>query len=115
MHEIGIASAIIEASQAEAERRTGAKLVRIGIRIGVLAGVNNDALRFAFTALTQGTELDTVGFEIQECPRRNRCLSCGYEFETALYSNPCPRCSSPGVALVGGDELDLAYVELEEP
>jgi hydrogenase nickel incorporation protein HypA/HybF len=115
MHEIGIASAIIEASEAEAERRTGAKLIRIGIRIGVLAGVSNDALRFAFMALTQGTELGTVDFEIQECPRRNRCLDCGYEFESDLYSDPCPGCASPSVALVGGDELDLAYVELEEP
>jgi hydrogenase nickel incorporation protein HypA/HybF len=115
MHEIGIASAIIEASQAEAERRVGAKLVRIGIRIGVLAGVNSDALRVAFVALTKGTELDTVDFQIKECPRRNRCLDCGHEFETALYSDPCPCCTSPSVALVGGDELDLDYVEVEEP
>ncbi|MBB6143841.1 hydrogenase nickel incorporation protein HypA/HybF [Silvibacterium bohemicum] len=114
MHEIGIANAIIEAGQAEAARRTGSKLVRIGIRIGTLAGVDSDALRFAFTALTQGTELDTVDFEIQSCPRRNRCLNCDHQFETAVYSEPCPLCASETIALVGGEELDLTYVELEE-
>ncbi|MEI9977597.1 MAG: hydrogenase maturation nickel metallochaperone HypA [Edaphobacter sp.] len=114
MHEIGIANAIIEAGQAETARHAGSKLLRIGVRIGTLAGVDNDALRFAFAALTQGTQLDGVGFEIQSCPRRNLCLGCGHEFESALYSEPCPRCASEQIILAGGEELDLAYVELEE-
>ncbi len=67
-----------------------------------------------FTALTQGTELDAVDFEIQSCPRRDRCLDCGREFESGLYSSPCPSCASQRVVLVGGDELDLSYVEVEE-
>jgi len=115
MHEIGIAHAIIEASQKEAASRAGAKLLRIGVRIGTLAGVDNDALQFAFAALTQGTELDSIHFEIQSCPRRNCCLECGCEFESGVYSEPCPRCASPQSLMVGGEELDLAFVEVEEP
>jgi hydrogenase nickel incorporation protein HypA/HybF len=114
MHEIGIANSIIEAGQMEAARRPGSKLVRIGIRVGSLAGVDSDALRFAFTALTQDTDLDAVVFEIQSCPRRDRCLDCDREFESGLYCDPCPSCASQRVVLVGGDELDLAYVEVEE-
>jgi hydrogenase nickel incorporation protein HypA/HybF len=114
MHEVGIANSIIEAGQIEAARRAGSKLVRIGVRVGTLAGVDMDALRFAFTALVQGTGLDAVDFEIQSCPRRNRCLECDSEFESALYSDPCPRCASERSILVGGEELDLAYVEVEE-
>jgi hydrogenase nickel incorporation protein HypA/HybF len=114
MHEIGIANAIIEAGQTEAARRPGSRLIRIGIRVGTLAGVDSDALRFAFAALTQGTELDAVDFEIQSRPRRDRCLDCGREFESGLYCDPCPSCASQRGVLVGGDELDLAYVEVEE-
>ncbi len=114
MHEIGIASAIIEAGQAEAARLQGSRLVRVGVRIGALAGVDSDALRFAFTALTRDTELDTVVFEIEGRPRRDRCLDCDQEFESGIYSNPCPVCGSERLLLVGGDELDLAYVEVEE-
>jgi hydrogenase nickel incorporation protein HypA/HybF len=115
MHEIGIANAIIEAGQKEAASRAGSKLLRIAVRIGTLAGVDNDALKFAFAALTQGTELDSIHFEIQSCPRLNRCLECGCEFESGVYSEPCPRCGSEQSLLVGGEELDLAYVEVEEP
>lgn len=114
MHEIGIANSIIEAGQTEAARRPASKLVRIGVRIGMLAGVDSDALRFAFTALTQGTELDGVAFEIESSPRRDRCLDCNREFASGLYCDACPSCASQRVALVGGDELDLAFVEVEE-
>ncbi len=114
MHEIGIANSIIEAGQIEAARLAGSTLLRIGIRVGTLAGVDSDALRFAFAALTQGTDLASVDFEIQSCPRRNQCLDCDEVFETALYSDPCPCCGSEKSILVGGEELDLAYVEVEE-
>jgi hydrogenase nickel incorporation protein HypA/HybF len=114
MHEIGIADAIIEASVAEAARRPGAKLVRVGVRVGVLAGVDGEALKFAFAALTKGTDLDAVGFEIKGCPRRSRCGDCGLEFGSAMYSEPCPGCGSESAVLVGGEELDLEYVELDE-
>jgi hydrogenase nickel incorporation protein HypA/HybF len=114
MHEIGIASAILEAAQTETGRRKNATLIRVGVRVGVLSGVDNEALRFALTALTLGTDLETVVFEIQSCNRRNRCLDCGDGFESKLYAVPCPCCKSENLALAGGDELDLAYVEVEE-
>jgi hydrogenase nickel incorporation protein HypA/HybF len=114
MHEVGIANAILEAGQLEQARRPGSTLVKIGVRIGALAGVDIDALRFAFTALTQGTDLDGTCLEVEARPRRNCCLACGHEFESELYSAPCPACASDNVVLAGGDDLDLAYVELEE-
>lgn len=114
MHEVGIANAIIEAGQAEAARLSGSKLIRIGIRLGTLAGLDSDALRFAFAALTQGTNLEAVVFEIQSCPRRDRCLDCAWEFTSGVCSGSCPSCASQKVVLVGGDELDLVYVEVEE-
>jgi hydrogenase nickel incorporation protein HypA/HybF len=114
MHEIGIAAAIIESGQAEAARRPGSKIVGIGVRVGVLAGVDNDALRFAFSALVAGTDLESLKFEIENCRRRNRCQGCGHEFESDVYDASCPRCVLGDILLVGGDELELAYVEVEE-
>jgi hydrogenase nickel incorporation protein HypA/HybF len=114
MHEVGIANAILEAGQTEAARRSGAKLMRIGVRVGVLSGVDRDALRFALTALKADTDLQEVEFEIQSCPRRNRCIDCGHEFESDLYSVPCPCCRSERLSLAGGEELDLAFIEVEE-
>jgi|SRR5579883_121210 hydrogenase nickel incorporation protein HypA/HybF len=114
MHEVAIAAAILEAGQAEAERRPGSKLTGIGVRLGALSGVDSDALRFAFAALTAGTYLDALKFEIESRPRRNRCERCGHEFESSLYNAPCPLCASENTLFVGGDDLELAWVEVEE-
>jgi hydrogenase nickel incorporation protein HypA/HybF len=82
MHELGIANSVLEAVQAEAARYPGSLPVKVGLRIGELAGVNPDSLTFGFEVLTHGTDWERLALEIETSP---------------------------------GDELDLAYVELEEP
>lgn len=114
MHEIGIANSILEAGEAEAARYPGSRLKRVGVRIGVLAGVDLEALEFALAVLRKGAGREQVEIELKSCPRRNRCMSCCHEFETALYSEPCPRCAEPRSEIVGGQELELSFVELED-
>lgn len=69
MHEMGIASSVIEAVRAEAARRPGARVIRIGLRIGELAGVQRDSLSFCFEALTRQTELENTALEIEAASR----------------------------------------------
>ncbi|MES2220603.1 MAG: hydrogenase maturation nickel metallochaperone HypA [Acidobacteriota bacterium] len=114
MHEVGIASEILHASQAEAACRPGARLVAVTVRIGVLAGVDSDALQFAWDVMSQQAESYPVTLRIESMPRRNRCQNCGCEFVTEMYSEPCPECSSDKSTLVSGDEMQLASVEVEE-
>lgn len=119
MHEVGIANSILEAGRTETARRPGAKLVGIGVRIGVLSGVDMDALRFAFDCIVAGTEDGKVVFTIENCPRVNRCEDCGREYSSPEISPftdaPCPSCHSTRTSFVSGDQLDLAFVEVEEP
>jgi hydrogenase nickel incorporation protein HypA/HybF len=76
--------------------------------------VDHEVLKFAFMAITMGTTMESVGLEIRSFSRKNRCLNCGDEFESPLYAAPCPSCRSEKIALAGGEELDLAYIEVEE-
>jgi hydrogenase nickel incorporation protein HypA/HybF len=119
MHEVGIASSILEAGHQEAARRPGAKLMGIGVRIGILSGVDIDALRFAFECITADTEDKKVVLTAESCPRRNRCQDCAHEFTSPPASPftdaPCPRCHSARTSFVSGDQLDIAFVEVEEP
>jgi hydrogenase nickel incorporation protein HypA/HybF len=119
VHEVGIANSILEAGHEATARRPGAKLIGIGVRIGVLSGVDVDALRFAFECLTAETEDEHVVFTTEQCPRVNRCEECSHEFESLEASPftdaPCPRCRSVRTSFVSGDQLDIAFVEVEEP
>ena len=115
MHEIGIASSIIESIEREAHRRPEAHFTAVGVRIGELSNVDREALAFAFEALSRGTSLEHLRLEIEWCPRRQKCLACGEEFAVKEFELTCPKCGENRGTCIGGMELDIAYLELEEP
>jgi len=114
MHELSIASAILDAVRGEAEKRPGAHVTKVGVRIGALSGVEPEALSFGFSVLVQGTDLEPLALVIEPVPRRQRCPTCEFTFEVNADSLACPRCGSGETILAGGDELDLAYLEVED-
>jgi hydrogenase nickel incorporation protein HypA/HybF len=114
MHELSIASAILDAVRKEAEKRPGAHVTKVGVRIGALSGVEPEALSFGFSVLVKGTDLDPLALEIEPVPRRQRCPACDFTFEVKEYNLACPRCGRIETQFAGGDELDMAYLEIEE-
>jgi Zn finger protein HypA/HybF involved in hydrogenase expression len=55
LHEIGIASSILEIVYAEARKRPGENIIAVGLRIGELSSISPDAHTFAFETLTRET------------------------------------------------------------
>ena len=113
MHELGIAQSVLEAVQAEAAKRKS-RAVKVGLRIGELSAIDPDALRFSLEALTAETQLAGLELEIELCPRRHRCRDCQAEFNVKDFVFDCPCCGSKSNDCVGGEELQFAYIELEE-
>jgi Zn finger protein HypA/HybF involved in hydrogenase expression len=87
MHEMGIASSVLKAVHKELHRHSRPRAAKVGLRIGEFAGVDQESLKFCFEALVRGTELEPLELEI-ECCR----VADGKR----------------------GDELELAYLELED-
>jgi len=114
MHELSIASAILDAVRNEADKHPGAHVSKVGVRIGALSGVEPEALNFGFSALVQGTTLEPLALEIEAVPRRQRCSACNLTFDVLEESLACPRCANDQTTLAGGEELDLAYLEVED-
>ena len=115
MHEIGIAASILESVEAEARRRPAARFQAVGVRIGELSNVDKDALEFAFAALKRNTPLADLRLEIEWLPRRQKCLGCKDEFAVRNFDLRCPVCGAEQTSCIGGTDLDIAYLELEEP
>ena len=114
MHELSIANSILEAVRKERERLNGARVTKVGVRIGELAGVDPDALSFGFEVLVKDTDLDPLALEIEFTSRRHECSHCKRVFTVVDYRIDCPACGSMETRCIGGDELDLAYLEVEE-
>ena len=114
MHEMGIANSVLDAVRHESNLRHGAHVAKVGVRIGELASVDPESLRFCFEALVSGTDLEPLELDLEFCPRRNRCQRCGELFGVADFLFTCPKCNSAETKFAGGDELEFAYMEIEE-
>lgn len=114
MHELSIATSILASVQAEANAHAGASPRKIGVRIGELAAVNPEALKFSFDVVKRDAGLESLVLEIEICPLRYCCLDCRSEFAVRNYDFQCPQCGGPCNQCIGGDQLELVYLELEE-
>ena len=114
MHELGIANSVLQAVEKEAARHAGTRPCKVGLRIGELAAIDQESLRFCFEAITRGTEFESLQLEIELCPRRHRCGNCTHEFAIEDYNFRCPQCASFETECISGDELELAFLEVEE-
>ena len=115
MHELGIATSILETLQKEAARRPGLRFEKVGLRIGEVAGIDFDALTFGWEAIVKDTPWEAITLEIESVARKNRCEQCGWIFEVHdITQLNCPRCNAFPTFNVSGDELEIAYIEGEE-
>jgi hydrogenase nickel incorporation protein HypA/HybF len=114
MHEMGIANSILEAVRTESQRYPVSRPVKVGVRLGELAAIDPESLRFCFDALILETDLEGLLLEIDWKERRHRCQSCAHEFAVRDYDFECPECHAVNSECIAGDELELAYVEVEE-
>lgn len=114
MHELGIATEILRTVTAETRKRPGTHFHTVVVRIGALAGVDPDALRFGFDALVKHSELAPLALAIEFQPPVYRCTKCETEFTVTNYETACPACGDLLTVCVSGQELDIAYLETED-
>ena len=65
MHEMGIAVSVVEALEKELAFRPGARLLRVALRVGEMAGLDSESLSFCFTCITKDTPFETAELSIE--------------------------------------------------
>ncbi|HZP63948.1 MAG TPA: hydrogenase maturation nickel metallochaperone HypA [Terriglobales bacterium] len=114
MHEMGIANSVLQAVHNEMRRYPESYPSKVCVRIGEMAAVDQDSLRFCFEAITRETEFERLRLEIEICPLKYQCRRCASDFTVRDYDVRCPHCASVETQCISGDELELAYLEVEE-
>jgi hydrogenase nickel incorporation protein HypA/HybF len=110
LHEMSIAESVLDALRAEAGLRPGTRVTRAGLRIGELSGVETESLQFCLEAVAP-----EIAFIFELAPWTRRCRHCSEIFRVMDARPACARCGSADTEKAGGDEIDLMFVELEEP
>jgi hydrogenase nickel incorporation protein HypA/HybF len=117
VHEFGLAAQIVEQVVAESSRLgPGEKLTAVGLSVGVISGVDADALLFSLEAIAAGEGLSEIEFAVEKVPHRRRCPGCGRDFEVDVtaFESACPSCGSTGSVPIAGHELKIEYIEVED-
>lgn len=113
MHEASLIAAALEMARDAARRHAARRIERITVRVGRAAGVEPDALNFAFEALRGEDDLTAIAeLVIEPAPVRCKCAKCMGEFAPPGDDWRCPACSDSNVELLSGRELDLVGVEV---
>jgi len=115
MHELAIAQAILDRAKAASEKNGGGRVLKIGLRIGEISGVEPDALSFGIEALSKDTSLEGLVLDVEQPRRRQRCAACATEFEPEGFTVRCPACQHEASECIAGNELDVTYIEIEDP
>ena len=113
MHELGIMQSTIEMVEGQARANSAGKVHRITLRIGALAGVEIESLRFAFDVVAAGTIAEGSSLEIISVPALAHCKKCAADF--SFSSGPifaCPQCGDFSGDIRQGRELELSQIEM---
>lgn len=111
MHEAGIAQQVIEACEVHLRRHGASHATGVGLRVGALASVDPDALRFCFDSLKVGTPLATASLMI-EWRSRYGCQCAPAALSLAAAPGVCPSCGA-AESFDDACALDIRYLEFE--
>lgn len=112
MHELSIATSLVEAAGEEAAQRGAARVLAVHLRVGALSGVVCDALAFSFEVAAAGTPLEGARLEIEEVPVVVFCPACRAEKPLPDFIRCCPDCGAPTPEVRQGAELEITALEL---
>lgn len=114
VHELSVALRIRQSLEEEFADEPDLHIVRVGLQVGALAGVVPAALEFAWAhAVADSPVLAESRVDIEWIDVTGVCQRCTVERTiTSLASIRCPVCSDPLAELTGGDELDIATVDV---
>ncbi len=114
MHELAIVSSVLDQLDELKKQHEGKVFSKVGLRVGELAGLDVDCLRFGFECVVKDTPWEQLTLEIEQVARRQRCPTCSTEFKAENWDTVCPQCGETATIIIAGEELQIAYVEVEE-
>ncbi len=104
---------ILDIVEENASKNNAVAVHEIELDVGELAGIEFDALGFAFENAEKTKMLKDVKFTVNRITPVARCSNCTHEFDTSAYYSECPRCGSVKTTIVKGNELKVRSFKMD--
>lgn len=105
MHELSIVMSIVDIAQSQAQQAHAQAIEEIELDIGNLAGVELDALEFAWPQGVKNTMLEHAVKKINRIEGLASCSDCNNKFTIENYYDACPECGGHLIHILKGREL----------
>jgi hydrogenase nickel incorporation protein HypA/HybF len=109
-----IATHILTVVDQAAYRNAACRILGLHLAVGGSRVFDLDRLQTAFTAAARGTVAEGAQLFVKILPVRHHCQNCGHNFEAGRAESPCPECNHPHTEIVGGEELRLLDMDLDD-
>jgi hydrogenase nickel incorporation protein HypA/HybF len=113
MHEMSLTESVVDILAEEGRRQGFARVKKVWLEIGVLSGVEPEAMEFCFDVVTRGTLAEGASLEIVRTPGQGWCLDCEKTVALAERFGTCPDCGGGRVQMTAGDEMRVKELEVE--
>lgn len=114
MHEYSLFLSLIEEIRKHLVIYNNCKLKRLILKVGEFSGVDQNYLSQVIETFKTGTFLEEAEIIIERDPFKIECLNCKESSEPSYYRAQCPFCGSYEVKIIGGIDVLLQELELEE-
>ena len=115
MHELGIMTGVLDSVTKAAQEAGALRVLQIDLMVGEMTEAIEEALYFAFEAISEGTLCEGAKLLVHTVPAKSICLECGNEFEHDRFHMTCPVCKSYATQLIAGRELHIDSIEVDLP
>lgn len=112
MHEMSLCEGIRRVIEDQAHAHAIDRIKRVRVEIGRFAGVEVDALHFAFDVVMRGSVAEGAELITLDLPGRAMCFDCMKEVELNARLDPCPECGGGKLMPQGGDEMRIKDLEV---
>jgi hydrogenase nickel incorporation protein HypA/HybF len=111
VHEFSIAEAL--AGQVSRYAPPGARVREVEIRVGVLRGLDPEAMSMSWQAVTSGGPLEGCALKMDLQPWTLECGTCGRTWASPVPFADC-ECGNETPIPTGSDEMDLVALTVDE-
>lgn len=113
MHEMSLAESIVQIIEGQAKSHGFRQVKTVWLEIGRLSGVEEEAMRFCFDAVTRNSVAEGARLEIIASEGSGWCMKCSRAVPVAARYDPCPHCGGYQLQVSGGTEMRVKELEVE--
>ena len=113
VHEMSLMEGMLQIIEENARTQGFGRVRNVILEIGKLAGVEVEALRFAFEAVADGSITEGATLEIEEPQGLGWCVECEKESQVETRYDPCPLCGKVPLAITRGTEMRVKALDVD--